>query len=128
VCTMLDLTSVSFECFPGKATTLESNIVDKAIGGFLAMTLVQQATLAWSVLLLGALYCGGGVGVVHLVRRRNWMALALPGIVILYFVVLSSGAETSYRFRAPIVPFLAILAGAGYGMLAARWRKPKAKE
>jgi hypothetical protein len=83
---------------------------------FRGMTSVQQFTLLWSIVTLGLLYLGAAIGVIHLIREQRWMQLVFVSIVILYLVGLSVGGESTYRFRAPITPLLAILAGVGYGM------------
>ncbi len=51
-------------------------------------------------------------------------SLALPAVALVgYFVLVSSGPEAYPRFRAPIAPFLALLAGIGVQrLLAARGR------
>lgn len=114
ICTMMDTSSVNYECVPGKSSMLESGLLSKAIQKFQEMTFVQQLTLLWGIIILGITYFGLVGGVIHLLRERNWLTLFLLGITILYFVVLSAGGEANYRFRAPILPFLAILSGVGY--------------
>jgi 4-amino-4-deoxy-L-arabinose transferase-like glycosyltransferase len=128
VCTLLDLESTDFECIPGGETMLASNSLEKAVDRFGAMTIVQQLVLLWSLFLLGLIYLGTAVGVSRLVHKRNWTTLAILATVILYFVILSVGGETTYRFRAPIVPFIAVLASAGYAMLITRHRGRAIKE
>ena len=113
-CTLLDLTSTAKECFPGESTMLSDNIFEIALNKLLDMTIVQQMTLIWSLFLLGVIYLGAIGGFFGLIRQRNWRALALLAIVLLYFVALSAGSEANYRFRTPIMPFWAILAGIGY--------------
>ncbi|MFN8453197.1 MAG: glycosyltransferase family 39 protein [Anaerolineae bacterium] len=114
ICTMLDTSSLNYDCIPGKSSMLGSGLLNTAIQKFQEMTFIQQLTLLWGIIILGIIYFGLAGGVIHLVRERNWLNLFLLGIIILYFVVLSAGGETNYRFRAPILPFLAILAGVGY--------------
>ncbi len=120
VCTLLDLETTSFECFPGTATMLEANVLQKALDKVFDMTFVQQLTLLGSMVLLGVLYLGAALGMVFLALERNWTALGLLLVVSLYFLILSAGAESTYRFRAPIIPFFAVLAGAGYDSLLTR--------
>ena len=48
------------------------------------------------------------------------MQLVFVAVVILYLVGLSVGGESTYRFRAPITPLFAILAGAGYEMIVSK--------
>ena len=50
--------------------------------------------------------------------RRQFFELALSLGVVVYFVVLSAGPEANTRFRFPVAPFLAVLAGHGLS-----WRR-----
>jgi hypothetical protein len=34
--------------------------------------------------------------------------------MIFYFIIISAGGETYSRFRVPVVPYFAVLAGVGY--------------
>lgn len=51
---------------------------------------------------------------------NRWRARSLAGVdllfwlVIVYFILLSAGPEANSRFRAPIMPFLALYAAAGW--------------
>jgi 4-amino-4-deoxy-L-arabinose transferase-like glycosyltransferase len=117
ICTMLDTSSIKYECFPGKDTKLESGMLSKVIRKFQVMTFVQQATLMWGIILLGLIYFGLVGGIFSLIRERNWLAIFLLGGIILYFVLLSAGAEADHRLRSPIQPFLAILSGVGFGAM-----------
>jgi 4-amino-4-deoxy-L-arabinose transferase-like glycosyltransferase len=112
-CTLLDRSSTAFECFPGKSTMNEPGLIDRALGKVGQMTAVQQVTLLAAIVILGVLYAGAALGSLQLARRRCWLALALLLVLIGYFALLSAGAEANSRFRVPIVPFLALLAGAG---------------
>ena len=107
---------------------LEANILEKAANRFGTMTIVQQLILLWSLFLLGLVYLGAAIGVVHLAYKRNWTTLAILATVILYFAILSVGGETNYRFRAPITPLLAVLASVGYEMLIVRYRSRAIKK
>ena len=63
-------------------------------------------TIAWLPLLLLAL--------VGLVRGRWQIPIVLPGLLLTaYLVVLSSGPESSSRFRLAFIPFLSVLIAAG---------------
>jgi len=68
-----------------------------------------------ALLLVGlvVVYLAVARGVILLVARREWLALALLLGVIVYLALLSAGPETNTRFRFPAAPFLAILAGHG---------------
>ncbi len=112
-CTLLDRGNTASECFAGSATMNESDLFGKSLRRFGDMTLLQQATLAWSLALLAAVYVGAAAGVVSLIRQRRWLVLATCLSVLGYLFILSSGAEAYSRFRIPMAPFLAILFGAG---------------
>lgn len=85
-----------------------------------AVGLADRATIAAEAALLFALLLAALVGVVALVRRRAWLALAVPLALAVYDVALSAGAEGNARLRMPASPFLAVLAGAG---VVAAWRR-----
>lgn len=121
-CSMLDRWSTSFDCFPGKSSMNESGMLQKALDRFRMMSLVQQVTLVWSVLLLVWMYISLAIALVLLFRKRSWLVLALLSVVVLYFIALSAGAEANSRFRIPLVPLLAILAGVGTEQLWRRWQ------
>jgi hypothetical protein len=52
------------------------------------------------------------VGFIALSRRDRPLALLL-GLTVLYFIGISAGGESESRFRVPVVPQIAIAAGAG---------------
>jgi hypothetical protein len=62
------------------------------------------------VLPLVVLLLGAGYGA--LTGDRRTVALLL--VTIVYFTLAASGPESNARFRVPVVPFLAILAGMGW--------------
>lgn len=66
------------------------HLVDYAVAGFLIVATVAGGALA--------------------LRQRRWELLGLV-VVIVYMVVVSSGAESYSRFRVPFVPMMAILIG-----------------
>jgi 4-amino-4-deoxy-L-arabinose transferase-like glycosyltransferase len=72
---------------------------------------VQVALLAW----LGVLYAAAVLGVRSFLSRRAWLEAALPLCFTAALVLVSAGPEANTRFRVPLVPFLAVLAGAGVG-------------
>jgi hypothetical protein len=74
----------------------------KAIRGLFSF----GSTIIAAIALLAAI-----VGVVILVRHREWRAVLGVGAVAAYLIAVSSGAEGEARFRVPILPLLAILAG-----------------
>jgi 4-amino-4-deoxy-L-arabinose transferase-like glycosyltransferase len=120
-CAQLDRQSTAFDCFPGRSSMNEPGLVGKALGKFGQMTPVQQGTLLFSTALLAILYLGAALGTLRLFQERRWLILGLLFLLIAYFVGLSAGGETNSRFRIPVVPFLAILAGTGLSALPA-WR------
>ena len=54
--------------------------------------------------------------------RVDRLAATMMLLTVLYFVVMSLGAEAYSRFRVPILPLYAVLAGGGAAALAERWR------
>ena len=116
-CTLLDQTSTAFECFPGKSTMNEPSMLGKALGRVGQMGPAQLFALAWSATLLCVVYLGAVVGGVRLLRERRWLALALLLVVSGYFIGLAAGAESNSRFRVPVLPGVALLAGCGLALL-----------
>ncbi|HEY0604215.1 MAG TPA: glycosyltransferase family 39 protein [Herpetosiphonaceae bacterium] len=134
-CAQLDRQSTAFDCFPGRSSMNEPGLVDKALGRLGQMSLVQQFTLFFSTILLGVVYLSAALGTLRLFRERRWLILGLLFLLIAYFVGLSAGGEANSRFRIPVVPFLAILAGTGLTSLRAwsarpswRWRQPRSTQ
>lgn len=74
---------------------------------------VEQTLQFLFAALLAALYAFALLGLWRLARARDFTSLSITLSFILYFVVMSAGPEATTRFRVPIAPFLAILAGAG---------------
>jgi 4-amino-4-deoxy-L-arabinose transferase-like glycosyltransferase len=83
-----------------------------------SMTLAPQLAVVWSVLLLGAVYLSATVGILSLLRQREWPILALLLMVAVYFIGVSAGADAYSRMRIPFFPLLAILCGFGLQRLA----------
>ena len=102
----------------------EPGLAGKALDRFGQMTPVQQFTLIFSALLLAVVYASATIGTAQLVRERRWLILALLFLLITYFVGLSAGGEANSRFRIPVVPFLAILAGTGLTSISAWYARP----
>lgn len=99
---------------PGRAEMLRL-----VTGSTETVGLADRAAIAAEAALLFALLLAAVGGVVALVRRRAWLALAVPLALAVYDIALSAGAEGNARLRMPASPFLALLAGAG---LVAAWR------
>ena len=74
----------------------------------IASGVLMGAGIVSSVLML----LGAAWGTVHLVRRRAGTVLVVTTVPIAYHLLVASGADSDSRFRTPLVPFLAILAGA----------------
>jgi hypothetical protein len=68
--------------------------------------------LMWLLVCYGLALAGAACG---LLRRTP--IVWLSGLMILYFLLVSGGPEAYARFRVPIVPFVAILAGIGYNVI-----------
>ena len=64
--------------------------------------------------LLGLWYLGALMGIRELWRLKQPGPLILAGVFILYFLLISAGPEANTRFRVPIMPFVAVLAGFGF--------------
>ena len=67
------------------------------------------------VLLLAVALIGAAIGLWRALTFPSWRrSLWVPLAFIAYFLVLSAGPEAYSRFRVPIVPFIAALAGVGW--------------
>ena len=53
--------------------------------------------------------------------RIDRAAAAIAVLVIAYMIGMSLGAEAYSRFRVPVLPLYAMLAGGGAAALANRW-------
>lgn len=62
------------------------------------------------------MYAGAAAGVWRLRKTRHWPQTVLFMGAIFYFTFLSAGAMVSSRFRIPITPYLAALAGIGIAL------------
>jgi hypothetical protein len=85
-----------------------------------------QLALAVQVTFVALLLVGVALGVVLAYVQGNRFGLAFALCLIGYFLVLSAGPEAFARFRVPIVPYLAALAGVGWPGALARvhwWQK-----
>jgi 4-amino-4-deoxy-L-arabinose transferase-like glycosyltransferase len=75
---------------------------------------VSIALLALEFLVYVPILAGSAWGIVVLIRKQRWFQLVLVLALIVYFLIVSSGPEAYSRFRVPIAPFLALLAGCGF--------------
>jgi len=68
-----------------------------------------------------SLYVLAAVGLWAAWRERQLHNCLMPFVVILYLAVVSSGLDAYSRFRLPIMPFLALLAGLGAVAIVRPW-------
>jgi 4-amino-4-deoxy-L-arabinose transferase-like glycosyltransferase len=80
----------------------------------------EKALAAAFALLLGSLYLGAAAGASRAMREGARPALLFLAAFIAYFLLLSAGPEANTRFRVPIAPFVAVLAGFGWSRMLAR--------
>ncbi len=78
-------------------------------GHLLARDVVRVIGWGW----LAILYFPAVLGVRWLWKSRQWTPLLVLTTGIIYFAGLAGGPEANSRFRVPIVPYLAMIAGAG---------------
>ena len=123
VCTLLDRTSLDYECFIGKGTMLSGSLVETALARLKTMTFLQQAFLVWGVLLTGVLYLGSVWAAWGWLKQHRWYNLVLFSGTALYYLVLACGAESNYRLRAPAIPVLAVMAGIALGAFFEKRRR-----
>lgn len=69
---------------------------------------------------LAMLYLASCWGAATAIRRDHRASLAFLGVLLLYFLLISTGPEANTRFRVPMTPFLAALAGLGWSRMLAR--------
>jgi 4-amino-4-deoxy-L-arabinose transferase-like glycosyltransferase len=75
------------------------------------------------VILLVATYIGAITGVVDFFKKRDWLALAVLLLPAGYLLGIT-GYSANSRYRVPVMPFFALLAGAGL-ILFWNFLKPK---
>ena len=85
---------------------------------------LEHLLQALFALLLGVSYLAATLGVVWLIRKREFASLATVVVFLLYFVLISAGPEANTRFRIPAMPFIAILGGVGLAGL----QKPDSRD
>lgn len=100
---------------PGRDELLRLLGISSRTGGT-SIALVTLEFLVYGLILAGATW-----GVLVMVRERKWPQLTPILAVIAYLVIISSGAEAYSRFRAPLMPFFALLAGYGYHAILGRF-------
>jgi 4-amino-4-deoxy-L-arabinose transferase-like glycosyltransferase len=67
---------------------------------------------------LSIMYVSVGAGIMSLIEGQRKEPLILLGAVVLYTALISSGPEAYSRFRAPLMPLFAIVAGGGLASLS----------
>jgi hypothetical protein len=77
------------------------------------------------IVLLALTYWGMLAGIVTLVHRRAWWPLVLLLLTVAYFLLIP-GAPSNPRFRAPVMPYICLLAGTGF-VASWQWLTPLRK-
>lgn len=96
-----------------------------ALASYFEQSNFAQIILLPFILLLIMTIFGAAVGTLILFKGKNWFALLLLLIPLIYLILLSGPGSYS-RFRVPLMPFLSILAGIGLPyMKNLIWRKTK---
>lgn len=99
---------------PGRASMLE-------LLGYSSPTKVNTIErfmiVGAQVFILTIIYLVVFAGFVHLFLNKKWKPLLILTAIIGYFLVISAGPEAYSRFRVPIIPFIALLAGPAESML-----------
>jgi 4-amino-4-deoxy-L-arabinose transferase-like glycosyltransferase len=72
---------------------------------------LHAVLVGMETVVLGLILFGAVVGGYRLLRSGRYIELVAVLIFIFYFVAISAGLEAHSRFRAPIMPYFALLAG-----------------
>ena len=101
---------------PGRAELLHllGDPTPTQISGPVQLLLIAAEIVLYSIILIGAVF-----GSYYLLRNRKYSAAVVLFSVILYFIAAAAVTTPYSRYRVPIMPFIAILAG--YGVAA--WRR-----
>lgn len=75
---------------------------------------VAGLTRGAAVCLLAVDYLLAAVGGGVLVRRRRWATITLLALPVVYYLGISAGPQMYARFRVPIMPLVAVVAGGGF--------------
>jgi 4-amino-4-deoxy-L-arabinose transferase-like glycosyltransferase len=84
-----------------------------------------RGVLGVQVAFLVLLYAGVATGAVKLAMERRLAVLGLLLVLVLYFGLSAPGLAGYARYRVPCTPYLALLAGVGYGLLALQVRRSR---
>jgi hypothetical protein len=76
-----------------------------------------MAMVFFQLLLLALLWLAFARGTLRLWKQKEWLTLFLALGMIAYFCLVAAGPETNARFRIPLLPFLAVVAGFGISIL-----------
>jgi amino acid transporter len=120
ICALLSRASDVKGCVATRSI-LRPSFVERVQGKFGGMDGTQLVIAVWSMLFLLTLYVLSAVGAYALIRRNQWFELLSLGIIIVYLIVLSAGGQTTSRFRVPTMPYWAVLAGVGWGLIVERF-------
>jgi hypothetical protein len=100
---------------PGRAELLQllGDPTPTEISGPVQILLIAAEVAIYGIILIGAVF-----GCYVVLRTRKYFAAAILLGLIAYFVLATAVGSTGYsRYRVPIMPFIAIMAGAGYSAL-----------
>ena len=95
----------------------DASLLDRLLRSTSGLTL---SLVALQIALLAVLWLGVAVGAGELLRRGRRAELALVAVTVLYFAAVHAGAAAFARYRVPLVPLLALLAGPGLAVLRDR--------
>jgi hypothetical protein len=83
---------------------------------------VRTGIVGASLLLLALTYFGFVVGTADLFRTRRWPELAAVIVPVMYSILVAAGPVANGRFRVPVMPLLAVVAGGGVVVAKAKLR------
>jgi hypothetical protein len=119
-CIMLSNDEVRFDAANnviGCASNSKGSLITRVQDKLAEMSWLEKLVSFLEVLLLAGMYLGTALGVWKLLQARQWYLLTFLCMLVAYFSILSAGGGTGARFRVPIMPFLAIMAGIGFSYL-----------
>jgi len=130
-CIMLDNDPVSLDAsknIMGCESSKQGGIIKQTKEKIAEMTWLEILVSILEILLLAAMYLGTALGSWNLLQAKQWYLLYFLLVPIAYFSILSAGGESVSRFRIPIIPFLAILAGIGFSRFYLRMKEGQGKQ
>jgi 4-amino-4-deoxy-L-arabinose transferase-like glycosyltransferase len=107
--------------YPDPATMPQRVVNEGVAGGAMRVLQAHPAVAATMLLLEAGLLLLYGLAVFGLIygRGNRWQIGLLAG-TILYFLLISGGAQAVGRYRLPALPLVCVLAGGGLAMLRAK--------